>query len=556
LPDSVVLVNPPDTTATDTLSWHFASLAAGDSLVIELQALVPDSVVLPSIPFERTNSAWMSAPNDTNPANDHASAAVFVVEPRYDLTLSKSVTPDTVLKGGVFTYAFKILNLGPDEAADLTLQDALPDSVVLVNPPDTTATDTLSWYFASLAAGDSLVIEFQALVPDSVALPSIPFERTNSAWVSAPNDTNPTNDHASASVFVVEQNFDLELEKSVFPDKAFQGQVFEYTLKITNPTPVPSGPMVLRDAIPAFVKLSGFTLAPDLVTADTLFWHLAALAPQDSTVISYAAEVPACLALPSDTLELVNHSLVRAPNEKNTANNSDSAKVVLVAVACPKNYDLQLTKSVNRDSVIAGEAFAYTLKIENLGPNPARRILLRDAFPALLTFSDFNLQPTRMEPDTLFWTFDSLSVGDSIEIVFSAKTAQALPASSFPIVNTSRVSAPNDTNAVNNFADAEVVAIQPHNDCIVLDQNVFEPDQGRPLGISFELQASTHVRMDLFDISGYHVTELVERNFSAGPNLFRWKGLTKTNQPVGSGVYLIIFRSNDLTCLEKVVIVR
>ncbi|MFQ5709091.1 MAG: hypothetical protein ACE5HO_16675, partial [bacterium] len=150
LPDSVSPVgfnlSPLDSSRTDTLFWKFDSLAVGDSIDIDYQVRVAES--LPPALKRFVNLSQISALCDFNLANNFASDTVLVTRRAYDLKVTKSVTPDTVLKGSVFTYALKILNLGPDEATDLALQDVLPDSVLLVNPPDTTATDTLSWHFA------------------------------------------------------------------------------------------------------------------------------------------------------------------------------------------------------------------------------------------------------------------------------------------------------------------------------------------------------------------------------------------------------------------------
>jgi flagellar hook assembly protein FlgD len=91
-----------------------------------------------------------------------------------------------------------------------------------------------------------------------------------------------------------------------------------------------------------------------------------------------------------------------------------------------------------------------------------------------------------------------------------------------------------------------------------LDVNVFEPQQGLPLGINVELRSDKRVTLDLLDIAGYRVTRLYQGNFNAGRNRREWNGQTESGQPVGSGVYIITMLSEDRTVKgwKKVIIRR
>ncbi|MCG8606431.1 hypothetical protein MJD09_15790, partial [bacterium] len=110
----------------------------------------------------------------------------------------------------------------------------------------------------------------------------------------------------------------------------------------------------------------------------------------------------------------------------------------------------------------------------------------------------------------------------------------------------------------NNFAESLVFTIPPDEGCglFYLDSNVYRPSTSVPLGINFELNSSRSVRLDLYDVSAYHVTMLTESSYITGENRFEWDGETLDGQKVGSGVYVITLRSGNLVCWKKVIIVR
>ncbi|MFQ6113995.1 MAG: hypothetical protein ACE5NG_07875 [bacterium] len=476
----------------------------------------------------------------------------------YGLALSKSASRNIVQPGGEYSYRLKIENLGAATANDIVLWDALPESLITpVNftlvPPDSAAGDTLFWGFDSLASGEEINIKFDVKVAESLTFSSNDsIEIVNISRLTTACDTI----HANAAVKVPPPplNYDLQLTKTVSPDTVIQGDEFVYHIELANLGPNKAQDITLWDIVPDSLTIVNFNLEPpDSVTTDTLYWNYKALASGDTILIEFTAKVPPTLALPIIPFERVNTSLVTAENDTNDANNRDSTSVYVNVP--PDNYDLELTKSASPDNVPEGIEFFYNIKIVNLGPNTASEITIWDVFPEFLTLSDFNLQPVLITRDTVFWYLDSLAAMDSINIIFKAMVTEPLPTTPYELINTSRLSAPEDVNDDNNTANS-VVIIVPTNECIVLDRNVFEPDKGIPLSLNFKLSSTRLARLDVYDITGYHITTLAEKTFIAGLNTCFWDGLTENGDQVGSGVYVITLRSEQLICWKKVIVVR
>lgn len=547
----------------DSLLWNFPILNPGDSLTMGFTARVPDTLEFSSEFLPLKNLALIEAERDTNSVNDTPKVFVYIRKPskNYDLAIHKSVQPDTVAQGDIFNYTLQLVNLGPKVAENVQLVDLLPDPVVQVAfgglPPRKVQGDSLIWTFDSILPGDSLKISFTALFPDTIELQMPFFEILNFALVQAEFDTNLTNNLSQAKIFIrrVIKNYDLELAKNVQPDTVRQGDVFTYDLLLTNHGPRTASNFILKEAIPPLIKVLQFQgKPPDVVQQDSLFWKFDSLSQGESLRIRFQARVPEDEELTADLISLVNVALVSATRDTLLTNNLASAIVFIRKLT--RNYDLEVKKSASMDTVLQGNPVTYSLQIINHGPRPANQITLRDNLPGRLQVSNFTINPDQVSQEAIIWNFDHLAAGDSLLIAYDGVVKEPLGQRFLSLQNTAVISAARDTNDVNNSTTVVVTVMQPADFCITLDRNVFEPEKGQPLQVTFELAAGRRVRLDVYDITGYRITTLADGTFHAGPNIVLWDGSTQSGQKVGSGVYLITFRSEGLVCWKKVILVR
>ncbi|TDI88557.1 MAG: DUF11 domain-containing protein [Caldithrix sp.] len=447
------LLTAPDLVRADTLFWHFDSLQTAQSIDIEFT--VRFSQTPPATPFDLINRSRLTANCDTVLTNNFAATTILGLPPiQYDLALTKSANKDSAQVGQSFSYNLKVVNNGPDPASDIVLWDVLPNFILISDftlQPDSTNQDTLFWRFDSLAVGDSVVIIFDARVEETI--PALPFQLHNSAEVTAPQEIIASNNTAAAVVMAVPMRYDLALTKSADLDSVQIGPRFTYSLKIVNLGPDPATDIRLSDIFPDFVALVDFSLPPVSTSQDTLFWQFDTLAVGDSIQIILGARIEP--TLPSLPVQIINTASVTAPGDANFANNTATA----VIRAVPMRYDLELTKSADLDSVQIGGGFSYALKIVNHGPDPATDIRLSDILPSYVSIVDFSLQPSSTSQDTLFWQFNTLAVGDSIQITLGVRIEPTLPSLPLQIINTAFVTAPDDANLANSTAKALVTII-------------------------------------------------------------------------------------------------
>jgi len=64
------------------------------------------------------------------------------------------------------------------------------------------------------------------------------------------------------------------------------------------------------------------------------------------------------------------------------------------------------------------------------------------------------------------------------------------------------------------------------------------------------------VSIDIYDVSGYRIGNLHKAFFPPGLHTIKWDGKNQNGRDVGSGTYIITFKSGRLICYEKVIVVH
>lgn len=141
LVDGVFVGDIAATVAENSVSFTLPTLASGSRAQILYRALVNDNAPLAE-GSTITNTASVTAGGITVPVSD---TNTVTVDNYADVTVTKSMTPSSVVEGEALTYTFVINNYGNSEATDIVLTDAFdpaPENItVQVNGVSVPATD-------------------------------------------------------------------------------------------------------------------------------------------------------------------------------------------------------------------------------------------------------------------------------------------------------------------------------------------------------------------------------------------------------------------------------
>ncbi|NOY76391.1 MAG: hypothetical protein GXO76_00840 [Calditrichaeota bacterium] len=599
---------------------------------------------------------------------------VTVNREKCDLALNYTAQTDTivhyqgadvpaVMEGESYSYKIDLTNTGPDTARSVRLWVIRPDSVTwssFVPSPQVLKSDTAFWTFDKMSPGSDREITFQATVADSI--PVSPIQLLSKAGIQAKADTNQANNIDSTRVLAFDRCtfFTPEAPQiQLVPNSVFEGD--SAVVRVRLPKRVTWWDIrvytvdgrVDSSYGDAFIQSTG-NVADQWLTIRPSFTN--------TQLLTEANQEPIVFEL--RTQDACGHAgLVR-----------DTLFVKRIIEKC----DVSLKYTVHTDTsvvyqgktvpaVLEGTSYSYEIMVRNAGPDTARHVRIWATQPDSATFNHFSPAIQYVNGDTVFWAFDKLAPSETVNLTFSARVSDKLPAAPVELFSKAMVQADDDTNQANNadstqvfgfnscaffspespkievspafvevgdsvqvrvwlpkgvvswdvdvrfvngkidssYADAFIrrtgnvpdqwITLQPvftetrlitralqeaiifelhtqdrcgnrqtaqarvlvksSNDCL-LDRNVFKAEVGTPLGIRFKLSSNRRARIDLYDISGYHIMKIVEGDFSAGWNTYRWNGQMPDGKKVGSGVYIITIKSGNLNCWKKVILVR
>ncbi len=406
-------------TGNTSVSCTLASLATAT-------AAPPITVVVtaPGQATSLTNSASVASTTfDPVPGNNTATVPTTVTASA-NLALSKS-GPASVVAGSAVSYALAVSNLGPSDAANLTVTDVLPAGVTFVSASGA------GW--ACSNSGNVSVACTRLVLATGTAAPSItvvvtaPAQATtltNNAFVSSTTaDPNLANNTGTATTTVT-ASADLSITKSGPPTVLASGSV-SYTLVVSNLGPSDATNLTVTDLLPSgvtFVSASGAGWTCTNTGNTSVSCTLPVLA-----AAATAPTITLVVTAPAQSASLTNSASVASTTaDPNLLNNSSSVTTGVTASA-----DLSIAKS-GPASVVAGSNVTYQLTVANNGPSDAANLTVTDTLPPGVTFvsaSGTGWTCTNSGNTSVSCTRPALTTGTSAPVITVVVTAPAQPTS-------------------------------------------------------------------------------------------------------------------------------
>ena len=175
-----------------------------------------------------------------------------------DLVVTKS-GPSTATAGSDVSFDVTILNIGPDDATMVSLNDPLPPGMTFVSAtqnngpafscstPSVGVNGTITCTIATLPSGSSADFTFVANIPPATPLgTTFTNQAIGSAQTFDPNDENNT---GTTSVTVPIPQADIGVQKTG-PSTAAPDSDVAYSISVNNAGPDPALSFSLKDTLP------------------------------------------------------------------------------------------------------------------------------------------------------------------------------------------------------------------------------------------------------------------------------------------------------------------
>ncbi|KAF2337528.1 DUF11 domain-containing protein, partial [Flavobacterium nitrogenifigens] len=447
----------------NTITWSGITIPSGSILNLSFKATilptggsyVNTAEVIASDQFDPD-----STPNNQNPAEDDQDSATVVLDVA-DLSLRKTVSPNTVSINDNVIFTISVTNSGPNNASGITVSDKLPPGYTYVSDNGAGKYNSLTgiWDVGNLNNGNTLSLQITAKVNVVTSMN----DYFNTAEIqtahqfdpdSTPGNGLPEDDISTAYVSL--KQADLELTKSVTPTSAAAGEQVTFTINVLNNGPGNATGVGVKDVIPV-----GYTLIPGSVSAGgtyqvataTLEWRNLVLPANSNIDLTFNAFVNP-LGSYQNVAQVITSDL---PDPDSVPNNNiaseddqDDAEITFIGPSA----DLSLVKDVvtGNTSPVVGSQVSFELKITNDGPNNATGVQVADLLPSGFQYVNYSSSAGTYDNTTGIWNVGTVDVGVTESLIIDAKV---LPAGDYK--NIAQVSASNlpDPDSTPNNDDGD-----------------------------------------------------------------------------------------------------
>jgi uncharacterized repeat protein (TIGR01451 family) len=344
----------PTVGSRGVITWTITNpLPVGDSvdltMLVRVESPLTNGMLI-------TNTAYgVTSTNAVSPTSGKAVETTVQSSP--NITFSKTVQPQGVGTRQPVTYTIVITNSGNETAHNLPFTDS-------VQAPDfdlSTPTWTIPVVTGTNLAGTPGVVTY-TLVATSGTTPG-----------QYPNYLTTTVKGTDISVgpvatVTVAGQADLQISKQAVVSFALAGAPITYTITITNAPGSDAAPVVITDTVTgdSGISVSSATASKGscnstlpIVCNISSFTKTETITVVLSTSAGYSNTV-------TNTAFIT--STIPGMTENNAADNSAGPVTVTVR---PPLADLEISKTVNVNEILAGNAISYTLTITNHGPQSA-----------------------------------------------------------------------------------------------------------------------------------------------------------------------------------------
>ena len=432
-----------------TGSYALGTLASGAARTVLLRGIVS-----PSATGTIRNTAVVSSDTPDPDPDNNTSTAVIPVGTSADLAVRKTASPTPVEAGGVLTYTLMVSNAGPNAAQNVELADVLPaellDPEFAVQGGSVFAPWVSPYPIGTLAAGASFVVTIRGTVAPSTPNGTI----ANTAVVSSTTpDPDPDNNTDTVETPVT-ASADVAVSKTADSSPAVPGQIFGYTITVTNAGPSDAQGVVLTDAVPAALQNPQFSVDGGVTYLPWVSpYLLGTLAAGASRTILIRGTLST-----TATGTLVNTAVVASTTPDPNPDNNSATDTTPIRPSA----DLSVVKSASPSPVLAGGLLTYRLLISNAGPSTAEAVTLTDPLPAGLENAQISADGgLSWAPFTGSYPVGDLAAEAVVELLIRATVSASASGS---LTNTAVVGSPTPDPDPDNNTSTAVTPVTPSAD--------------------------------------------------------------------------------------------
>ncbi|MDA1087409.1 MAG: S8 family serine peptidase [Verrucomicrobia bacterium] len=445
--------------------WTIGSMFAESSATLTIEATVNSNTA----GFVVTNTASINTVNETDPAAANDSASAVLIVSHVDVRVSKTVSSATPTEGDIVVYTVAVTNSGTDPASGVIVTDAVPAGVTISNAAPAQGTFSNGvWTIGALGAASNTTLELTVSINPGTGESTI----TNVAALTAINETDLRAINNTGSVTLVVQIADLELTKQVDDSNPGVGQWIEYIVSVSNVGPHPATGVLVDDMLSGLSNIVTYASTGSYTIASGAWSNVSVLAGAVAS-LTVSGQV-ASLTLITNTAQIMASD--QKDPDSTPANGSGAEDDQASVTVTPHFVDIGVSKAVDIAAPDVADLVTFTLTASNAGPEVATSVVVGDALPAGLIFS--NAVPSQGAYSNGAWSVGTLMVDSNAMLTLSALVAPGSGGLSITNVAVLTNASPPDAGGGNNVAAAAVDVTSVDLD-LLKTVDVSQPDEAQ-----------------------------------------------------------------------------
>ncbi|TMM30338.1 DUF11 domain-containing protein [Polaribacter aestuariivivens] len=389
--------------------WTIGGILSGETKTLNIVATVGNNTGGNAITFNTGAAAGDQADPTTN--GDVLVATINVTSSNLVTTIL--VDNSNPNEGDTVNYTINVVNNGPNDETNVTLEDSLPTGISFVSASTTSgsySSGTGVWTIGNIPKYTTASLVISGIVNAGTSGQTI----TNTIANRASGDqADPTTagDSLTASLTVSSSN----LVTTILVDNPTpnQGDAVIYTIQVRNNGPNDETGVNLTSLLPTGINFSSAVPNSGTYNQTTGVWSIGNLAKNNSTTLLLIGTVDANAAL----LGTITTTTTAAQGNIIDTNTSGD---ILSAVIKVTQADLITTISSNNTTPNEGDTVEIRIKVTNNGPNDETNTSLTSILPTGLTYVSDNASGSYNHATGL-WNLGSISKNNSKTLIISAK---------------------------------------------------------------------------------------------------------------------------------------
>ncbi|WP_024620102.1 DUF11 domain-containing protein [Metaclostridioides mangenotii] len=384
IPQTVTINTIQDLDANPNTGFALPDVPGGSSVTVTFDALVVN-VPIPNPTFNSATINYLYTPVPGGIDGEYTVTSNVVpleVTPLADVSVIKTANPNPVLPGELLVYTIEVSNLGPSNAENVELIDAIPPSILgpefSIDGGVTFNPWTGIYNIGTLTSGETRFIQIRGTVsPNALGI------IINTATVtSSTPDPNPDNNSSTVEVGV-NSLADVSVVKAANPNPVLPGQLLVYTIEVSNAGPSDAENVELIDVIPSIILGPEFSIDGGVTWNPwTGIYNIGTLTAGVTRFVEIRGTVS-----PDATGIISNTATVTSTTpDPNPDNNSSTVEVGVNSLA-----DVSVVKTANPNPVLPGQLLVYTIEVSNVGPSDAEDVVLTDNIPPEILGPEFSI---------------------------------------------------------------------------------------------------------------------------------------------------------------------